>query len=351
MNPITAHDRAATRPEIVSAPASARRPSPATVTIALPCYNEAENLAELHRRLSRVVEGLPGYRFVFLFIDNASTDGSVDVLRTIAAGDPRVSVIVNARNFGHIRSPFHALLEAPGDCVVMMCTDLQDPPELLPEFLRTWEAGAAMAVGQKRTSEESRTLWLARSAFYRIARSIADVDLLEHVTGFGLYDRRAIEIMRAYRDPYPYLRGLIVEIGLPFAVIPYDQPLRRRGITKNNFLTLYDMAMLGFTSHSRLPLRLATMAGFLLAAASLVVAFVFLGLKLAFWDLFPAGYAPAVIGIFFLGSLQIFLVGVLGEYVGAILTQVRGRPWVVESERFGSGLDTVLPNPPADRTP
>lgn len=307
-----------------------------TVSIVLPCYNEAANVGELHERLCRVLDGLPGYRFDFLFIDNASTDDTVDRLRAIAAADDRVSVIVNARNFGHIRSPFHALMEARGDCVVMMCTDLQDPPELLPEFLRAWAAGAAMVVGQKRSSAESRGLWLARSAFYRIARSIADVDLLEHVTGFGLYDRRAIEIMRSYGDPYPYVRGMIVDIGLPFTVIPYDQPLRLRGLTKNNFFTLFDMAMLGFTSHSRLPLRLATMAGFAMAALSLLVALVFLVLKLAFWERFPAGYAPAVIGVFFLGSLQIFLVGILGEYVGAVLTQVRHRPWVVEKARFGA---------------
>ena len=333
------------RPELAAAP---RRAAAPTVSIVLPCYNEAANVDELHQRLCRVIEGMPGYRFALLFIDNASTDGTVDRLRAIAASDARVSVVVNARNFGHIRSPFHALMEAPGDCVVMMCTDLQDPPELLPDFLRAWEAGAAMVVGQKSKSAESRALWLARSAFYRIARSIADVDLLEHVTGFGLYDRRAIEIMRSYRDPYPYVRGMIVDIGLPFTVIPYHQPLRLRGLTKNNFFTLFDMAMLGFTSHSRLPLRLATMTGFALATLSLLVALVFLVLKLTFWDRFPAGYAPAVIGVFFLGSLQIFLIGVLGEYVGAVLTQVRRRPWVVEGDRFGAPLDG---DAAADRRP
>ena len=325
-------------PEI--APAAAPRPARAQVTVVLPCRNEEANLDELHARLDRVVAGLP-HDVRFLFVDNASTDGTVARLRELAARDPRVTVIVNARDFGHVRSPFHGLMQAPGDCVVMMCTDLQDPPELLPAFLRAWEAGAAMVVGRKTSSAESRVLWLARSAFYTLARSIADVELLEHVTGFGLYDRRAIEVLRSYADPYPYLRGMIVDIGLPFAVIPYEQPLRRRGLTKNNFLTLFDMAMLGFTSHSRLPLRLATMAGFAMATLSLVVALVFLLLKLAFWNRFPAGYAPAVIGVFFLGSLQIFLVGILGEYVGAILTQVRQRPWVVEEERFGARLDAT----------
>jgi len=326
-------------PPEIATPSSVRRPRPADVTVVLPCRNEEANVDELHERLARATAAIPAHRFRFLFVDNASTDGTVGRLRAIAAGDERVTVIVNARDFGHIRSPFHGLMAAPGDCVVMMCTDLQDPPELLPDFLAAWEAGADMVVGRKASSAESRGLWVARSAFYRIARSIADVDLLEHVTGFGLYDRRAIELMRRSADPYPYLRGMIVDIGLPFTVIPYDQPVRRRGITKNNFFTLYDMAMLAFTSHSRLPLRLATMAGFVLAAASLLVAIVFLCLKIAFWDRFPAGNAPAVIGVFFLGSLQVFLIGVLGEYVGAILTQVRHRPWVVEGERFGAPLD------------
>lgn len=326
-------------PPVVTRGSVDPRPSPATVCIVLPCFNEADNVGELHARIRAAVDDLPGYVFRLLFIDNASTDATVPRLRAIADADPRVTVIVNARNFGHIRSPFHALMEAPGDCVVMMCTDLQDPPELLPEFLRAWRAGASMVVGQKRSSAESRGLWLARSVFYRTARAIADVELLEHVTGFGLYDRRAIEIMRACEDPYPYLRGMIVDIGLPFTVIPYDQPLRRRGITKNNFFTLYDMAMLAFTSHSRFPLRLATMAGFVLAAAALLVALLFLVLKLVWWDSFPAGYAPAVIGVFFLGALQVFLIGLLGEYVGAILTHVRRRPWVVERERFGAGID------------
>lgn len=326
-------------PAAIAPAAVLPRPIPATVCIVLPCYNEADNVAELHARVRRTVDDLPGFSFRFLYIDNASTDGTVARLQAIAAGDARVSVIVNARNFGHVRSPFHALMQAPGDCVVMMCTDLQDPPELLPEFLGAWMAGAAMVVGRKTSSAESRALWLARSAFYRTARAVADVDLLEHVTGFGLYDRRAIEIMRSCDDPYPYLRGMIVDIGLPFTVIPYDQPLRQRGITKNNFLTLYDMAMLAFTSHSRFPLRLATMAGFVLAAAALGVALLFLVLKLVWWDSFPAGYAPAVIGVFFLGALQVFLIGLLGEYVGAILTQVRRRPWVVERERFGAIID------------
>ena len=244
-----------------------------------------------------------------------------------------MKLIANARNFGHIRSPFHAIMESAGDCVISMCTDLQDPPELIPQFIAAWEQGASVAVGQKKTSAESRFLWLVRSLYYRLARAMAEVPLLEHVTGFGLYDRRVIEIMRRFEDPYPYVRGLICEIGLPISVVQYDQPLRKRGITKNNFFTLFDMAMLGITSHSKAPLRFATLAGFLLSGVSLLVAMLFLILKLCFWYSLPAGYAPAVISIFFLASVQIFLIGLVGEYVGAVLAQVRHRPMVVEASR------------------
>jgi len=325
------HDRPELATWTAARPAALRRGG--HVGLVLPCYNEAGNVEELHDRLVAVFAGLPDYTFEMLFIDNASTDGTAAALAALAARDPRVKVIENARNFGHIRSPFHALMEAPGDCVISMCTDLQDPPELIPKFLEAWEQGASVAVGQKRTSAESPLFWAVRSLYYRIARSIAEVPLLEHVTGFGLYDRRVLEIMRAYDDPYPYVRGLISEIGLPISIIQYDQPLRKRGITKNNFFTLFDMAMLGITSHSKVPLRLATLAGFTLSAVSLLVAILFLVLKLCFWYSLPAGYAPAVISIFFLASVQIFLIGLVGEYVGAVLTQVRHRPLVVERGR------------------
>lgn len=303
------------------------------VGLVLPCYNEEGNIDELYERLVRVFEGLPDYTFEMLFIDNASTDGTAAKIRAIVTRDPRVRLIVNARNFGHIRSPFHALMESAGDCVIAMCTDLQDPPELIPQFIAAWEQGASVAVGQKKTSAESGLFWLIRSLYYRIARSMAEVPLLEHVTGFGLYDRRVVEIMRRFEDPYPYVRGLICEIGLPISIVQYDQPLRKRGITKNNFFTLFDMAMLGITSHSKAPLRFATLCGFLLSGLSLVVAILFLVLKLTFWYSLPAGYAPAVISIFFLASVQIFLIGLVGEYVGAVLAQVRHRPMVVEVSR------------------
>lgn len=308
------------------------------VGVVLPCYNEEGNVDELHERLTKAFAGLPQYTYELLFIDNASTDGTVAKIRSIIARDPRVRLIVNARNFGHIRSPFHAFMEAAGDCVIVMCTDLQDPPELIPEFLQHWNRGASMVLGQKRASEESSTFFAIRGLYYRIARTLSEVPLLEHVTGFGLYDRRAIEIMRSFRDAYPYARGMIAEIGLPYVTIPYDQPLRKRGFTKNNLYTLFDLALLGITSHSKVPLRIATITGFLLSGLSLLVALAFLFLKLTFWYALPAGYAPVVIGVFFLGSVQIFLIGLLGEYVGAILTQVRRRPLAVEATRIESEI-------------
>lgn len=303
------------------------------VGVVLPCYNEEGNIEELYERLTNVFDGLPQFTYELLFIDNASTDGTVEKIKSIISRDSRVKLIVNARNFGHIRSPYHALMEANGDCVIVMCTDLQDPPELIPEFLSQWARGASMVLGKKKTSQESPVFFMLRGMYYKLARAMAEVPLLEHVTGFGLYDRRVVEIMRGFADPYPYGRGMIAEIGLPYVTIPYEQPLRKRGITKNNFYTLFDLAMLGFTSHSKVPLRFATIAGFLLSAVSLLLAICFLVLKLTFWYSLPAGYAPAVIGIFFLGSIQIFLIGLLGEYVGAVLTQVRKRPLVVEASR------------------
>lgn len=330
------HESSAHRPELARPSDRTEEKSQAQrhVGLVLPCYNEEGNVEELYERLVKVFDGLPDYTWEMLFIDNASTDGTVAKLRQLVERDAKVKVIVNARNFGHVRSPFHGILESAGDCVVVMASDLQDPPELIPDFLAQWEKGASMVLGQKQTSAESPSFFALRGLYYKISKAMSEVPLLEHVTGFGLYDRRVLEIMRSFEDPYPYGRGMVVEIGLPYVTIPYDQPLRKRGITKNNFYTLFDLALLGITSHSKVPLRVATIAGFVLSAMSFLIAFTYLIFKVLFWYSLPAGYAPAMIGIFFLGSVQIFLIGLLGEYVGAILTQVRRRPLTVEKERI-----------------
>jgi polyisoprenyl-phosphate glycosyltransferase len=303
------------------------------ISVVTPCFNEAENVDELHARLVLVRELLPEYRFEHIFIDNASTDDTVARIKLLIAKDPTVRLIVNARNFGHIRSPYYGILQSSGDAVVCMASDLQDPPELIPEMVRAWESGFRVVAGVKQESRESRAMWLMRTAYYRLVRKMADVQLLEHFTGFGLYDRQVIDILRKLDDPYPYFRGLIAEIGFDVARVPFKQPGRTRGITKNNFYTLYDMAMLGITSHSKIPIRLATMAGFALSLVSFLISLTYLVMKLVLWDRFQLGTAPLLIGMFFFGSVQIFFIGLIGEYVASIHTQVLRRPLVVELER------------------
>lgn len=304
------------------------------ISVVTPCYNEEENVEELYEQIKSVFATLNDYQYEHIFIDNASTDNTVSLLRKLAEKDSRVKVIVNARNFGHIRSPFHGLLQAEGDAVILMASDLQDPPELIPEFLKKWELGFKVVAGTKPTSKESFPISAMRRTYYHFLSKIADIRLIKNFTGFGLYDRKVIEILRETNDSYPYFRGLISEIGFPVAEVTFHQPLRKRGITKNNFYTLYDMAMLGITSHSKFPIRIATMAGFFLSALSFVFAIGFFLLKLIFWNSFPLGIAPILIGIFFFASIQLFFIGILGEYVLKIHTQVIKRPLVVEQERI-----------------
>jgi glycosyltransferase involved in cell wall biosynthesis len=278
---------------------------------------------------------VPEYDYDHLFIDNASSDKTVDILRELAAADTRVKVILNTRNFGQVRSPYHAFLQARGDAVIGVVADLQDPPELIPEFLRKWQEGYKVVIGVKQGSHES---WLAsrtrRFYYWLVARISSDVELVENFTGFGLYDRDVVEKFRSTEEQYPYFRGLVSDFGYEYAEIAYVQPTRARGKTKNDFFSLYDIAMLGITNHSKVPLRLATMAGFAISILSLLVAFGYLVAKLLFWDFLELGLAPLLIGIYFFGAVQLFFIGVLGEYVGAIHTQVHKRPLVVERERI-----------------
>ena len=304
------------------------------ISVVTPCYNEEANVRELYERIKAVFAALPAYRYEQIFIDNASRDGTVAVLRELAAADSGVKVILNARNFGHIRSPYYALLQAGGDAVVGMASDLQDPPELIPAFLERWEQGAKAVMGVKEESDETLLMYSVREAYYRLLGRIADIQIVRQATGFGLYDRAVIEQLRRLDDPYPYFRGLMADLGFETATMPYRQPQRRRGITKNNFYSLYDLAMLGIVNHSKVPLRLATIFGFVVGALSFVVALGYLVAKLLFWQQFQLGLAPILIGFFFLSSVQLIFVGMLGEYIGAIYTQVKGMPLVVEKERI-----------------
>lgn len=305
------------------------------LTILTPCYNEEGNVREVYQRVKAAMATVPGWAYDHLFIDNASTDKTVDILRELAAADKRVKVILNTRNFGQVRSPYHAFLQARGDAVIGVVGDLQDPPELIPEFVRKWQEGYKVVIGVKQGSHES---WLEsrtrRFYYWLVAKISSDVELVENFTGFGLYDREVVEHFRSTEEQYPYFRGLVSDFGYEHAVIDYVQPARTRGKTKNDFFSLYDIAMLGITNHSKVPLRLATMAGFAISILSLLVAFGYLVAKLMFWDQLQLGLAPLLIGIYFFGAVQLFFIGVLGEYIGAIHTQVHKRPLVVERERI-----------------
>lgn len=304
------------------------------ISVVSPAYNESGNVQPLVERVRAVFARLPQYRYEHIIIDNASTDTTVEELRVLAAADPHVKVIVNARNFGHIRSPHHAMLEADGDAVIVLLSDLQDPPELIAEFIRDWELGWKIVVGIKTSSEESGLMYRIRTAYYKTVERLTSVQVLRHYTGFGLYDRQVMEVVRRFGDPYPYFRGMVAEVGFPIKQIAYGQRRRQRGITKNSFYTLYDMAMLGITNLSKVPLRLVTFGGFVFAGISLLIGLVYLFAKLIFWNHFELGLAPTMIGLFFLGSVQLIAIGIIGEYVGSIHTIVQNRPLVTEKERI-----------------
>jgi len=317
------------------------------ISVVTPCYNEEANARELYLAVRRVFEGLPQYQYEHVFIDNASKDATAEILRSLAAADENVKVILNARNFGQIRSPYHALLQARGDAAIVMACDFQDPPELIPTFIERWEAGFRIALGVKESAEEHGIFYAIRSRYYRTLARISDTQIVQQATGFGLYDRAVIDALREIDDPYPFFRGLLAEIGYPIAQIPFRQPLRKRGVSSQNFYTLYDIAFLGIVSHSKVPLRLATMLGFALSAMSLLVAVVYLLYKLLFWNSFQVGIAPVVIGFFFVSSVQLLFIGVVGEYIGSIWTQVRKHPHVFERERINFTPATT----PADARP
>jgi glycosyltransferase involved in cell wall biosynthesis len=315
------------------------------ISVVTPCFNEEGNVEPLYERIRAVFAALPAYRYEHLFIDNASTDRTVERIKRLAAADPNVKLIVNCRNYGHIRSPLHAFFQAGGDAVIVMVSDLQDPPELIPEFIARWEAGFKVVIGVKAETEERWPMSALRRLYYRTLNRLSDTPLIDNFTGFGLYDREVVDTVRRTEDNYPYFRGLIADLGYARAEIPYRYGQRGSGITKNNFLSLYDTAILGITSHSKLPLRIATLAGFALSLLSLLISLGYLIAKIAFWDSFAFGMAPILIGVFFFSSVQLFFIGLVGEYILAIHGQVLKRPLVIEKERINFAADTPPPGP------
>lgn len=307
------------------------------ISIVSSCYNEELNVDELCARVKAQMKKYKGkYDYEHILLDNGSTDKTADRLRALAKKDKHIKVIINARNFGHIRSPYYGITVAEGDAVVSMASDLQEPPELLPEFIEKWEEGCKIVVAVRSKSEETPVLRFIRSAFYNVIKRISDNDvkMIKNYTGFGLYDKQVVDILRQNDDPYPYFRGLIAEIGFEKGIVTFEQPSRKRGITANNFYTLYDMAMLGIVKYSKVPLRFFTFSGFILSGLSILISFAYLILKLLYWDKFSMGTAPILIGIFFFSSVQLFALGIFGEYLGAIYTRVDKKPLVVEKERI-----------------
>jgi glycosyltransferase involved in cell wall biosynthesis len=299
-----------------------------------PCFNEEDNIDDLYRQVSNVWAVNPQFDYEFVIIDNASTDRTVEKLKAIATKDSRLKIIVNTRNFGHIRSPYWGILQTSGDATIYMASDLQDPPDLATEFIKEWEAGYKIVLATKPVSEGNQLVHFLRKLYYRVLEKISDIQLIRDATGFGLYDKKVLDEIRKINDPYPYLRGLICELGYPIKTIEFKQPRRVRGISKNNFYTLYDIAMLGLVSHSLMPIRIASFMGLLIGVLSIFMGAIFLIAKLIWWDYFPVGVAPIAIAMFGLFGMLFIFMGLLGEYIGVIQTHVSKRPIVVESERI-----------------
>ena len=306
-----------------------------TISIAIPCYNEEENVEALAGALREMFrEQLPRYQYELLFIDNDSQDGTRAAIRRLCREDRNTKGIFNAKNFGQFNSPYYAMLQTSGDCTVLMAADFQDPVEMVPRFVKEWENGYKIVIGIKESSRENKVMYWLRGCYYKCIKWLSDVEQIEQFTGFGLYDAKFIQVLRDLRDPTPFLRGIVAELGFRRKEIPYDQPLRRAGKTSNNFYRLYDAAMLSVTSYTKAGLRLATFVGGFSCAASMGVALLYLSMKVIWWERFPAGMAPMLLGMLFLGSVQIFFIGMVGEYVLAINQRMMGRPLVVEEERL-----------------
>jgi len=305
-----------------------------TITLVSGCYNEEKNLDELIARVFAVMDKHPEYQWEYIIADNCSRDRSPEMLRAYAARDKRIKVIYNIRNFGYIRSNYHATLQAQGDAVVFLASDLQDPPELIEQFLEQWERGSKIAAGIKNQSQENWLVFTGRRIYYFIITKLSDVSLLKNFTGFGLYDQEVIQQLRMMDDPYPYFRGQICELGYPVEKVPFVQPVRKGGRSHANFYVLYDLAMLGFTSHTKVPLRLAMFTGFIMSVISFLVGMLYLVKKLLYWEEFSLGIAGLTVGFFFFGAVLLMFMGILGEYIGAIHTKVTKRPLVVERERL-----------------
>lgn len=305
------------------------------ISVLIPCYNEEENVVPMSRAVVEVLEKeLPQYDYELVFIDNASKDNTRTLLREICAANPKVKAILNAKNFGQFNSPYYGMLQTTGDCTITLCCDFQDPVELIPVFVKEWEKGYKIVSGIKSGSKENKFMRFLRTCYYKLIQKMSDVEQIEHFTGFGLYDKSFIQVLRELKDPTPFIRGIVAELGYKRKDVEYTQPRRRAGKTHNNWASLYDAAMLSFTSYTKVGLRMATILGFIFAALSIVVALVYLVMKLMFWDRFVAGMVPILLVVCILGSIQLFFIGLIGEYILSMNKRIMNRPLVIEEERI-----------------
>lgn len=312
----------------------------AKISIMIPCYNEEENVKPISAAVIDILQKeLSDYDYEILFIDNDSTDKTRQYLRELCADNKKIRAIFNAKNFGQFNSPYYGICQTSGDCTICLCCDFQDPVEMIPRLVEEWEKGAKIVCAIKTTSKENKIMRFLRTCYYKTIKKMSDVEQIEHFTGFGLYDKSFVEVLRNLDDPTPFLRGIVAELGFKRVNIPYEQQKRRAGKTHNNWYTLYDAAMLSFTSYTKVGLRIATIFGFILSAISIVVALVYLILKLLYWDRFAAGMTPILLAVLILGSMQLFFIGFLGEYVLSMNKRIMNRPLVIEEERLN--FDTI----------
>ena len=306
----------------------------------IPCYNEEENARPIYEAVrDELISSCPNYDYEILFIDNKSQDRTRGIIEDICARDKHVKTIFNCKNFGQFNSPYYGITQTSGDCTITICADFQDPVKLIPRFVAEWEKGYKIVIGRKTRSQESKVMYFLRGCYYKLIRSMSNVEMIEQFTGFGLYDKSFVETLRNLKDPTPFIRGIVAELGPERKEIEYEQPKRRAGKTHNNFMSLYDAAMLSFTSYTKAGMRIATFLGFIIAFLSFIVALGYLIAKLCMWNRFTAGYAPMMIAIFFMGGVQLAFLGFLGEYVMNMNTRLMNRPLVVEEKRINFDED------------
>lgn len=306
------------------------------ISILVPTYNEEENVIPLAEAVVGIFkqELQAQYQYELVFIDNASTDDTRNRLRMLCKRDSNIKAIFNAKNFGQFNSPYYGLQQTTGDCVILLCADFQDPVEMIPQFIKEWEQGYKIVIGKKTTSKENKLMYFLRSVYYKLIKKMSEVEQIEHFTGFGLYDREFIEVLRKLNDPTPFLRGIVAELGWKRKEIPYEQQRRRYGKTKNNFYKLYDAAMLSFTSYTKIGLRLASFMGFIIAGISFLIALFYVVIKFVLWENYNMGMATIAVGLFFLGAVQLIFIGLLGEYILSMNQRIMNRPLVIEEERI-----------------